>query len=193
MCQAVDELSLTTHQKMKLFKLSICPWLQWILSTVEFPLRWVEHQLEPISTRFLKRWSGLSHCAATSSLHLLADHLGLGMPSLSTTFKTLHSSLLCQLLSSSSDERVRQLAEWKANRDINSSCYKFRASLSEVAIIDSSEVKTLQKSKKSVESQIEKGDIKSRLEHMTSCLVQRSAHHLPSMSGESIWSKVVST
>ena len=61
-----------------------------------------------------------------------------------------------------------------------------------MAIIDSSEAKSLQKSKKSVRSQIEKGDIQSRLEQLKSCSVQGSVHRLPSMSGERIWSNVVS-
>ena len=113
------------------------------------------------------------------------------MPSLSTVFKSLHSSHFCQLLSSS-DDQICRLAKWKANRDINSSHYKFRVSSSAVVIVDSSEVKNLQKSKKSVKSQVEKGDIQKHLEHMKSCSVQRSMYCLPSMSGERIWSKVVS-
>ena len=80
---------------------------------------------------------------------------------------------------------------WKANRDIHSSHYKFRVSSSVVAIIDSSEAKNLQESKKSAKCQIVKGNIQSGLEHFKSCSVKGSVHRLTSMSVERIWSKVV--
>ncbi len=56
MLQAVDQCPVTRKQKLKLYKLGICPRLTWPLTIQEFPMTWLERNLENAATRFLKKW-----------------------------------------------------------------------------------------------------------------------------------------
>ena len=86
----------------------------------------VEHHLEPVATRYLKRWCHLSHCAATSLLYLQSNHIGRDMPAVSTSFKSFQVGQFCHLLLSR-DDRVRNLANAKANREADDNHHKFWA------------------------------------------------------------------
>ena len=44
--QAVDGCVVTRHQKLKMFKLGICPRLNWLLTIYEYPLTWIERELD---------------------------------------------------------------------------------------------------------------------------------------------------
>ena len=44
----------TRKQKLCLFKDAVCPRLSWLLTTEEFPLSWIEAQVQPLATRFIK-------------------------------------------------------------------------------------------------------------------------------------------
>ena len=63
MLEKVDATSITCQQKLKLFKVSICPCLTWDLSISDLPVSWLQSHLQSIATRFLKRWSGLAWSA----------------------------------------------------------------------------------------------------------------------------------
>jgi len=52
MLQAVDRCPVTLRQKLKLYKLGISPRLNWLLTIHEFPISWIEHELEAMATRF---------------------------------------------------------------------------------------------------------------------------------------------
>ena len=56
----VDQTLVTRKQKLKLHRLGICPRLSWDPTIAEFPVSWLEKTLDPLVTRFLKRWSGLA-------------------------------------------------------------------------------------------------------------------------------------
>ena len=58
MLEAVDRSPVTHHQKLRLYKLGICPRLSWTLMVEEFPLTWLERCLQPLAIRFLKKWVG---------------------------------------------------------------------------------------------------------------------------------------
>ena len=60
MLQKIDATSITCQQKLKIFKVSLCPRLTWDLSISDLPISWLQSQLQPIATRFLKSWSGLA-------------------------------------------------------------------------------------------------------------------------------------
>ena len=87
--EKVDKTLLSAQQKLLLFKLAICPRLTWDLWVNHFPVSWLESTLQPIATKFLKRWSGLAMSADTGCLFLPKEKGGLDLPSLVTLFKKL--------------------------------------------------------------------------------------------------------
>ena len=50
-------------RKLKLYKLGVCPRLTWSLTIHEFPLTWVERDLDATTTCYLKKWAGLAKSA----------------------------------------------------------------------------------------------------------------------------------
>ena len=70
MLKAVDDTPLTRHQKLLMYSAGVCPRLTWPLLIHEFPITWVEKELDSITIWFLKRWAGLSKPANTAILYL---------------------------------------------------------------------------------------------------------------------------
>lgn len=60
MMQKVDSCPVTRHQKLRLYKASICPRLSWLLTIEDLPMTWVERYLEATATRYLKKWASLA-------------------------------------------------------------------------------------------------------------------------------------
>ena len=85
MLQAVDRCPVTRCQK--LYKLGICPRLNWPLTIHEFSISWMKHELEAMATRFLKRWAGLAKSANPNLLYLPKRDSGLDLPSSSFLYK----------------------------------------------------------------------------------------------------------
>ena len=52
----VDSSSITTKQKIRLYKDGVCPSLTWGFRVLELPISWVECELESKATRFMKKW-----------------------------------------------------------------------------------------------------------------------------------------
>ena len=63
MLEIIDGTALTRKQKVKIYSLGISPRLNWLLTINEFPLFWIKRQLDVTSTRYLKRWTGLTKSA----------------------------------------------------------------------------------------------------------------------------------
>ncbi len=66
----VDKIGVTRRQKLMIYKLGVCPRLNWPLTIFQFSSTWIERELEATATRFLKKWSGLAKSANTSILYL---------------------------------------------------------------------------------------------------------------------------
>ena len=92
MMQSIDDTSVTRRQKPKLFKVSICPRLTWDLSISDLPVSWLWNSLQPIATRYLKRWSGLSRSASPNHLFLPKSNGGLDLPHLLTVYKKIQAT-----------------------------------------------------------------------------------------------------
>ena len=84
MLKCVDQCPVTRHQKLQIYKLGVCPRLNWSLTIHQFPLTWIERQLQPLATRSLKKWSGLAKLANPNLLYLSQKQGGLGLPSLAS-------------------------------------------------------------------------------------------------------------
>ena len=123
MLSAIDETPLTPQQKLRLFRLGICPRLLWPLLIEEFPFTWLERELQPLATRTLKRWVGLPRSSNTAVLFLPEKRGGLALPSLVSLHKKMQGTRMIQLLTSH-DPGVRragylQLAEERARQCLN--------------------------------------------------------------------------
>ena len=110
MLTAVDQCSVSRKQKLKLYRLGIYPRLNWLLTTHEFPLSWIERQLEASATQYLKKWAGMVKSANPNLLYLSKQSGGLNLPAITTLYKQLQVSRQSQLLLSS-DPCVRKIAE----------------------------------------------------------------------------------
>ena len=92
MLTAIDETPLTRQQKLRLFKHGVCPRLSWPLVVEDFPITWLERHLQPLATKALKKWAGLTSSSNTSILFLPAKKGGLAIPSLVSLHKKLPTS-----------------------------------------------------------------------------------------------------
>ena len=110
LCDTVDGLPLRRQQKIKVYKLYVCPGMSWLLGLLDLPLSWIERKLDSVPTRFLKKWCGLAATTNPSILYLPEESFGLSLPKLSTTFQSITSCNLRYLLQSK-DPMVQQLAE----------------------------------------------------------------------------------
>ena len=106
MLTAIDETPLTRQQKLRLFKHGVCPRLSWPLVVEDFPRTWLERHLQPLATKALKKWAGLTSSSNTSILFLPG---GLAIPSLVSLHKKLQVTKMVQLLTSR-DPGVRKAA-----------------------------------------------------------------------------------
>ena len=66
MLSAIDDTLLTRKQKLLLYSGGVCPRLTWPLLIHEFPITWMEKQVDPLVTGYLKRWSGLGKSTNTA-------------------------------------------------------------------------------------------------------------------------------
>ena len=122
--QAVDGCLVTRHQKLKLFKLGICPRLNWLLTIYKYPITWIERELDSMTIKFLKKWAGLAKSANTGLLYLPQRDGGLNLPSPSSLYQCLQVSRQCQLLTSA-DPTVRLIAEENLKSEMASKRKKF--------------------------------------------------------------------
>ena len=83
-----------------LYSAGVCSHLTWPLLTQEFPITWVERELDSLATRYIKHWAGLAKSASTAILYLHHSTGGLNLPRLSTVYKTLQVFHQTQLLTS---------------------------------------------------------------------------------------------
>ena len=111
---ATDQSPLSRQQKLRIYRLAICPRLTWLLSLTDLPLTWVERTLEPLATRLLKKWYGISRLCTNLPVqgkwrpgHSLHHHLLQESPSVQV-----------QPAETSTDSTYRFLAERKHARDI---------------------------------------------------------------------------
>ena len=125
MLVAIDNTPLTRKQKLLLYSAGVCPRLTWSLLIQEFPITWMERQVDSMATQFLKRWSGLGRSANVALLYLPHCCGGLNLPALSTVHRRLQVSRQCQLLTSQ-DSCIRFLADRGLKRELSLTQRKFR-------------------------------------------------------------------
>ena len=101
-------------QKLKLYRLGICPRLSWDLMISEFPYRGSKKNLDPFGTRYLKKWSGLARPADPAILLLPSENGGLNPQLPSTLYQKLQVGRASLLVASTNNvvgHAVRQHIE----------------------------------------------------------------------------------
>ena len=87
--EKVDSTLVTCHQKLRLYKLVVCPRLTWDLAIHNFPTTFLERDLMLIATNFLKKWRGLAQHADPNTLFLSTSVGVLELSYLPTIYKKL--------------------------------------------------------------------------------------------------------
>ena len=124
MLQAVDQCPVSRKQKLMLYRLGICPRLNWPLTIHEFSLSWIKRNLEAPATRYLKRWAGLTRSTNPNLLYLPRSSGGLNLPVITSLYKKLQVSKQTQILMSG-DPCVRRIAEKGLQLDMQAKRSKF--------------------------------------------------------------------
>ena len=135
MLVAIDKAPITCHQRLRLYKQGICPRLSWPFLISDFSISFLERVLQPMATRFLKKWSGLARPANPSLLFLPPRKGGLGLPTLTGLYKKQQSALKVQLLLSH-DHSVRAIAKHQLCLETANNRQKFRPSETAQLVMD---------------------------------------------------------
>ena len=125
MLEVVDQAPVTRQQKLRLFKQGICPRLSWPLLMEDFSITWLERDLQPVVTKYLKKWSGLARSSNTAVLFLPSKWGGLALPSVVNMYKKHQSSRMAQLFTSG-DPGVRHVAQGHLHTEQKKQRVKFK-------------------------------------------------------------------
>ena len=98
--ERVDAVSVTRKQKLKLYRLGVCPRLSWDLTITEFSVSWLEKTLDSMVTRYLKKWAGLARPADPARLYLPQANGGFNLPLPSTLYQKLQVGKASLLITS---------------------------------------------------------------------------------------------
>ena len=192
MLQKVDATPITRQQKLKLFKVAILPRLTWDLSISHLAISWLQNTLQPIATRYLKKWSGLAKSADPNRLFLPKSNGGLELPHLVTTFKKVHAakagSHMC-----SRDPAVRAIASEQTIAETNQQRASFRPHLDVVDVMKTDPGATKRHITSLVKSKIQAEDTSSRLAHTNSLAVQGFTTRVFDGSPAQNWSTAISS
>ena len=190
MLTAIDKAPLTRRQKFLMYSAGVCPCVTWPLLTQEFPITWVERELDSLATHYIKHCAGLTKSASTAILYLPNLMGGLNLPRILTIYKKLQVSRQTQFLTSR-DGCVRFLADKKLKHDLIRSKQKFRPAIVAREVLEvrpGGGRKALAKAAKALVAEetnsglLDHWQSLERQGHMSRCMDQECAH---------VWAAVV--
>ena len=190
MLTAVDDSLLSRRQKLLLYSAGICPRLTWPLLIQEFPISWMEKHIDPLATRYLKKWAGLCRSSNTAILHLPTGKGGFNLPRLSTLHKKLQVSRQCQLLMSR-DSCVRFLADRNLRRELGMRRKKFRPATLARDVISTNPAAKQKVLSKAAKKLVKEDDDNSLLETLQSLDQQGQMSRCTDSKCAAVWSRVV--
>lgn len=123
--ERVDAVSVTRKQKLKLYRLGVCPRLSWDLTITEFSVSWLEKTLDSMVTRYLKKWAGLARPADPARLYLPQANGGFNLPLPSTLYQKLQVGK-ASLLITSRDAGVSHAVREALKKEQHQQRSKFR-------------------------------------------------------------------
>ena len=188
----VDQIPITRKQKLKLYRLGICPRLSWELTISEFPISWVEKTLDSLVTRYLKKWSGLAKPADPVRLFLPIEDGGLNLSLPSTLYQKLQVGK-ASLLITSPDNVVSHTVKERIDKESQQQRAKFRpftlAQQAYSANPGASGRAVSNRAKKMVGNEVRR----KYLEHSMSLNTQGKLFQLVDNNASSIWAKAIQT
>ena len=190
--EKVDATLVSRQQKLKLYKLAICPRLTWELSVNSFALSWLESKLQPIATKYLKKWCGLAKSADTGCMFLPKEHGGLNLPSLTTIYKKLQVTKAVAY-TSSRDPLVRAIASRETRREATLQRPAFKPFQEVITAMQDDPGASSKQLCNRVKKQVEAVDTKSRLSHSTSLTVQNLPMKDNTSRAPHLWSSTIET
>ena len=192
MLQRVDDTSITRQQKLKFFKVCICPRLTWDLSISDLPVSWLKNTLQPTATRYLKKWSGLSRSADPNRLFLPKSNGGLELPHLVTVYKKIHAAKAGSHMYSS-DSTVRAIATQVTLHESNLQRTLFRPHQEVVEVMKEDPGASRKHVVSRVKARIQAEDTAAQLAHTTSLPVQGLTVREFEGHAAQTWSTAIST
>ena len=188
----VDQIPITRKQKLKLYRLGICPRLSWELTISEFPISWVEKTLDSLVTRYLKKWSGLAKPADPVRLFLPIEDGGLNLSLPSTLYQKLQVGK-ASLLITSPDNVVSHTVKERIDKESQQQRAKFRpftlAQQAYSANPGASGRAVSNRAKKMVGNEVRR----KYLEHSMSLNTQGKLFQLVDNNASSVWAKAIQT
>ena len=166
MLHKVDDVPITRQQKLKLFRICICPRLTRDLSISDLPIWWLCSTLQPIATRFLKKWSGLARPADPNWLFLPKFNSGLDIPHLVTMYKMIQAAKAGSHMYSS-DSTIRAIATQDTLHESQLQRPSFRPHQEVVNVIKEDPGASEKKVISRVKAKIQAEDTAARLDHTT--------------------------
>ena len=189
--EKVDKTLVSAQQKLLLFKVAICPRMTWDLSVNLFPVSWLESTLQPIATKFLKKWSGLAKSADTGCLFLPKEKGGLELPSLVTMHKKLQV-IKAAAYTCSRDPVVRAIATQEIRREANQVRPSFKPYQIVVAAMQEDPGASSKQVGKRAKSRVEEADTSTRFAHSTGLAKQNQPIRDDSRAPQ-LWSSTIIT
>ena len=186
----VNAAPVSRKQKLRLFKLGICPRLTWDLTINEFAVTWIEKVLDPMVTRQLKQWSGLAKPADPSRLYLPGSLGGLELPTVSGLYCKLQVGKAA-LLMTSRDLGVQHSMKMQIQKESRAQRIKFRP-LSFVQEVFSHSPGTTRKALSTqVKKKAKKEEAARHLAHAKSLPIQGSLYRTVDGEAALLWSKAI--
>ena len=161
------------------------------LSVNHFPVSGFESTLQPIATKFLKRWGGLAKSADTGCLFSPKEKGGLELPSLVTLYKKLQVAKAAAY-TCSRDPVVRAIATQETRKDATQTRPAFKPYQVIVAAMQKDPGATSKWVREQAKSRVEEGDTDARLRHSTSLSRQNRPLRDDSRAPQ-LWSVIVPT
>ena len=112
--QRINGAPLSGKQKIKIYYYAMPAKMSWVLKLYHLPQSFIQRSLDPVCTRFLKKWLRLPQCTNPSVLFLEPGKGGLGLPFRAIFQLALSAGKLARL-THSWDPVVSSLATQSAN------------------------------------------------------------------------------
>ena len=183
----VDASPVTRKQKLRLYRLGVCPRVTWDLTISDFPLSWIEKHLDPLVTKHLKCWSGLALPADPSRLFLPSSVGGLELPSISFLYQKLQVGRAA-LVTTTRDPTVQHSFHLQVQKENKAVRQKFKPACAVQRVFSEDPGATRKSLIRKVRQLAQHLEQEKRLSHATSLQVQGKLFDVTTKEAGVAWS-----
>ena len=184
----VDQVPVTRKQKLKLFRLGICPRLTWDLTISEYPVSWLEKNLDPLATRYLKKWAGLTRSADPARLFLPQARGGFGLSLPSELYQKLQVGK-ASLLITSPDNGVNHAVRENLKKEESQKRVKFQPYLAAQSAFAADPGASGKAVARRAKAKLETDLVEKRLKHSVSLEHQGKLFRTVDANSAAVWAK----